>query len=199
MIRVDRQGLPATEFQKSLPQVGTLAVVLGSPLGFEKTVTAGIVSGLPLDPGLGSPDAFARRPDPDRRGDLSRELGWRPGRRNRRITGISVAYVPPQHGAVAVGFAIPAATVTRVADDLLEHGHTQHAYLGLQPAPLTPEVASELHITDGGVLVYALSPDGPASRAGIRPGDVLTAVAGQKITSVEELLPPFASTTPAST
>ncbi|HJS93404.1 MAG TPA: trypsin-like peptidase domain-containing protein, partial [Solirubrobacteraceae bacterium] len=46
VIRVDRTGLPAAEFQKSLPQVGSLAVVLGSPLGFEKTVTAGIVSGL---------------------------------------------------------------------------------------------------------------------------------------------------------
>ena len=188
VIRVDRQGLPAAEFQKSLPQVGTLAVVLGSPLGFEKTVTAGIVSGLHRSiPG----SAAETRSLVDL---IQTDAAISPGNSGGalvdatgRVTGISVAYVPPQQGAVAVGFAIPAATVTRVADDLLEHGHTQHAYLGLQPAPLTPEVASELHITDGGVLVYALSPDGPASRAGIHPGDVLTAVAGQKITSVEEL------------
>jgi S1-C subfamily serine protease len=101
--------------------------------------------------------------------------------------GISVAYVPPQQGAVAVGFAIPAATATRVADELLEHGRARHAYLGLQPGALTPDMARDLQVTGGGVLVYTLAPDGPAAKAGIRPGDVLTAVGGKKITSVEEL------------
>ena len=81
-----------------------------------------------------------------------------------RVLGISVAYVPPQQGAVSVGFAIPAATATRVADELLEHGRVRHAYLGLQPAQLTSEIARELHVTVGGVLVYALAPDGPPRR-----------------------------------
>jgi S1-C subfamily serine protease len=103
------------------------------------------------------------------------------------VLGVSVAYVPPQQGAVAVGFAIPAATATRVANELLEHGHARHAYLGLQPAPVTPQIAQELRVTDGGVLVYALAPQGPAADAGIRPGDVLTAVATEKIDSVEGL------------
>ncbi len=103
-----------------------------------------------------------------------------------RVLGISVAYVPPQQGAVAVGFAIPAATATRVADELLTNGRVHHAYLGLQPAALTPEIARERYVTSG-VLVYALVPDGPAAKAGIRPGDVLTTVGARKITSVEEL------------
>src|SRR5436305_11867325 len=63
-----------------------------------------------------------------------------------RVLGISVAYVPPQQGAVAVGFAIPAATATRVADELLEHGRARHAYLGLQPEDLTPDIARELQV-----------------------------------------------------
>ena len=63
-----------------------------------------------------------------------------------RVLGISVAYVPPQQGAVAVGFAIPAETATRVADELLEHGRVRHAYLGLQPAGLTSEIARQLQI-----------------------------------------------------
>ncbi len=104
-----------------------------------------------------------------------------------RLGRISVAYVPPQQGAVSVGFAIPAATATRVADEPLEHGRVRHAYLSLQPAQLTSEIARELHVTVGGVLVYALAPDGPAAKAGIRPGDVLTAVGGQKVASAEEL------------
>ena len=188
VIRVDRKGLPAAEFDKALPQVGELAVVLGSPLGFEKTVTAGIVSGLHRSiPG----SASETRALVDL---IQTDAAISPGNSggavvdaSGQVLGISVAYVPPQQGAVSVGFAIPAATATRVADELLEHGRVRHAYLGLQPAQLTPEIARELHVTGGGVLVYALAPDGPAAKAGIRPGDVLTAVGGQKVASVEEL------------
>ena len=103
------------------------------------------------------------------------------------VLGISVAYVPPQQGAVAVGFAIPAATATRVADELLQHGRARHAYLGLQPGELTSQTAAALHVESDGVVVYAVEADGPAAKAGIRPGDVVTAVAGQKVPSVEEL------------
>ena len=188
VIRVDRHGLPAAEFHKPLPQVGELAVVLGSPLGFEKTVTAGIVSGLHRSiPG----SASETRALVDL---IQTDAAISPGNSGgamvdakARVLGISVAYVPPQQGAVAVGFAIPAATATRVADELLEKGRVRHAYLGLQPAALTPEIAQERHVSGGGVLVYALAPDGPAAKADIRPGDVLTAVGAQKITSVEEL------------
>lgn len=188
VVRVDRQGLPAAEFHKALPQVGELAVVLGTPLGFEKTVTAGIVSRLHRSiPGSASEtralvdliQADAAISPGNSGGAMVDAKG--------RVLGISVAYVPPQQGAVAVGFAIPAATATRVADELLEKGRVRHAYLGLQPAALTPEIAQERHVSGGGVLVYARTPDGPAAKADIRPGDVLTAVGAQKITSVEEL------------
>jgi S1-C subfamily serine protease len=188
VIRVERQGLPAAEFRKPTPQVGELAVVLGSPLGFEKTVTAGIVSGLHRSiPG----SASRTRALVDL---IQTDAAISPGNSggavvdaSGRVLGISVAYVPPQQGAVAVGFAIPASTAARVADELLEAGRVRHAYLGLQPAALTPEIARERHVVGGGVLVYALAPAGPAANAGIRPGDVLTAVGTQKITNVEEL------------
>jgi S1-C subfamily serine protease len=188
VIRVDRKELPAAEFQKGLPEVGNLAIALGSPLGFEKTVTAGIVSGLHRSiPG----SASETRALVDL---IQTDAAISPGNSggavvdaSGRVLGISVAYVPPQQGAVAVGFAIPAATATRVADELLEKGRARHAYLGLQPAALTPDIARELHVTTGGVLVYALAPDGPAAKAGIRAGDVLNKVGAQKIASVEEL------------
>jgi S1-C subfamily serine protease len=188
VVRVDRTGLRAATFQNALPKVGSLAVVLGSPLGFEKTVTAGIVSGLHRSiPGSASEtralvdliqtDAAI---SPGNSGGAIVDDGG-------RVLGISVAYVPPQQGAVAVGFASPAATATRVADELLEHGRARHAYLGLQPATLTPDVARDLRVPGGGVLVYALAPQGPAAQAGIRPGDVLTAIGGRKFVSVEGL------------
>jgi S1-C subfamily serine protease len=188
VIRADRTGLPAAEFANALPQVGSLAVVLGSPLGFEKTVTAGIVSGLHRSiPG----SAAETRALVDL---IQTDAAISPGNSggavvdsSGRVLGISVAYVPPQQGAVAVGFAIPAATATRVAGELLDRGQARHSYLGLQPGELTEQIARELHVTGEGVVVYSVAPGGPAAKAGIRPGDVLTTVGERKITSVEEL------------
>ena len=107
--------------------------------------------------------------------------------RTEACSGSAWRTFPPQQGAVAVGFAIPAATATRVANELLEHGRARHAYLGLQPGVLTSQIAGRLGVKQNGVAVYTVTPDGPAAKAGIRPGDVLTAVAGQKIATVEEL------------
>jgi serine protease DegQ len=188
VMRVDRTGLPAARFQTALPQVGDLAVALGTPLGFEKTVTAGIISGLHRSiPG----SASETRSLVDL---IQTDAAISPGNSGGavvdatgRVLGISEAYVPPQQGAVAIGFAIPAATVTRVADELLERGRAEHAYLGLQPATLTPEIARRLHVTGGGVLVYAIASDGPTAKVGLRPGDVLTAIGAEQVTSVEEL------------
>ena len=188
VLRVDRKGLPAADFQAALPRVGSLAVALGSPLGFEQTVTAGIVSGVHRQvPG----SASETRALVDL---IQTDAAISPGNSggavadaNDSVLGISVAYVPPQQGAVSVGFAIPAATATRVADELLKHGRARHAYLGLQPGELTPQIANQLHVTRDGVVVYALTPDGPSAKAGIRPGDVLTAVGDRKVIAVEEL------------
>lgn len=102
-----------------------------------------------------------------------------------RVLGVSVAYVSPQQGAVAVGFAVPSATATRVANELLEHGRAKHAYLGVKLGELTPQIASELRVEHEGVLVYAVEANGPAGKAGMRAGDVVTAVGGQRVTSVE--------------
>jgi serine protease DegQ len=161
VIRVERNALPAAQFQNALPQVGSLTVVLGSPLGFEKTVTAGIVSGLHRQiPG----SASETRALVDL---IQTDAAISPGNSGGamidaegRVLGFSVAYVPPQQGAVAVGFAIPAATATRVANELLEYGRVRHAYLGLQPGELTPDVARQLQVKRDGVVVYALTPDG---------------------------------------
>jgi len=200
VIRVDRNGLPTAQFQHALPRVGSLAVVLGSPLGFENTVTAGIVSGLHRQiPG----SASETRALVDL---LQTDAAISPGNSGGAVVdasgtvlGISVAYVPPQQGAVAVGFAIPAATATRVADELLRDSRARHAYLGLQPGELTPQVAAQLHATSDGVVVYAVTSGGPAAKGGLRPGDVFTAVAGQKVTSVEELFAALSRHQPGET
>jgi serine protease DegQ len=189
LVTVDRSGLPAATFQQKLPAVGSLAVVLGSPLGFDRSVSAGIVSGLHRSiPG----SALQTRALVDL---LQTDAPISPGNSGGavvdsegRVIGISEAYIPPQQGAVAIGFAIPAATAVAVADQLLRHGRVDHAFIGIQPGELTPEVGQELHVgRSTGVVIYGVEAGGPADRAGIQPGDVLIEFAGTPLGSVEDL------------
>jgi S1-C subfamily serine protease len=104
------------------------------------------------------------------------------------VIGISEAYIPPEQGAVAIGFAIPAATAVSVANQLLEKGHAEHAFIGIQPAQLTPQVAKQLGVhQSSGVLVYGVNRGGPADVAGIEPGDILISAAGRQLSTVEDL------------
>lgn len=117
-----------------------------------------------------------------------------------RVIGISEAYIPPERGAVAIGFAIPAATAVNVADQLLKTGHVEHAFIGIQPAQLTPELARELGITErSGILVYGVSPGGPAEQARVAPGDILVAIAGKPLNTVEDLFTALRQRRPGET
>ncbi|MGN6168109.1 MAG: S1C family serine protease [Solirubrobacteraceae bacterium] len=189
IVKVNRRGLPAATFQAKLPAVGALAVVLGSPLGFEKSVTAGIVSGLHREiPGSAAQSAalvdLVQTDAPISPGNSGGAVVDGRG----HVIGIAEAYIPPAQGAVAIGFAIPTATAIDVAEQLLKHGRVEHAFLGIQPAQLTPQLAQRLEVrTSSGVVVYAVTSGGPADQAHIKPGDVLVRLAGKPVPTVEEL------------
>ena len=201
LVRVDRSGLPAATFQPTLPRVGALAVVLGSPLGFEKSVTAGIVSGLHRSiPGSARESAalidLMQTDAPISPGNSGGAVVDGQG----RVIGISEAYIPPEQGAVAIGFAIPAATAVNIADQLLKNGRVLHAFIGIQPAELTPQLAQELGIGQAsGVLVYGVTPGGPAAQAHIAPGDILVAIAGKPMTTAEDLFTALRQKRPGET
>lgn len=189
LVQANRTGLPAARFQASLPAQGALTVVLGSPLGFENTVTAGIVSGLhrsiPGSASQGTPLVDLLQTDaPISPGNSGGAVVNAAG----EVIGLSEAYIPPSAGAVALGFVTPAATVLDVVQQLRTTGHVQHAYAGLRPVTLTPQIAQQLGVTQQGAVVLDVSKGGPADDAGIRPGDVITGVGGNRITTVEELI-----------
>jgi serine protease DegQ len=198
VIQADRTGLPAATFQESLPQVGEQAVVVGSPLGFEATVTSGIISGLhrqiPGSASTGAPLVDLIQTDaaisPGNSGGAVLDA-------QGEVVGMSVAYIPPTAGAVALGFAIPAATVVDVADQLLATGTARHAYIGIQPATLTPEIARLLGInrTSGVVAMQVVTPS-PAAEANIQPGDIVIAFNGQATATAEELIAALRGTKP---
>lgn len=188
VIRVDREGLPAADFAEDLPEVGELAVALGSPLGFENTATAGIVSGLHRSiPTGGTTPALIDLVQTDAAISPGNSGGALVGG-DRRVIGVNVAYIPPSQSAVAIGFAIPAPTVRSVVTQLLASGEVQHAYLGLRPAPNSAAIAQRFGLsTDTGALVVSVDPGTPAARAGIREGDVIVALGGDEVEQVEDL------------
>ena len=201
VVQANRKGLPPATFQKQLPRVGDLAIAMGSPLGFENTVTAGIISGLHREiPGSGQQtqslvdliQTDAAISPGNSGGALLNSKG--------EVVGISEAFIPPSQGAVSIGFAIPADTAVNVVDQLLRSGRARHAFLGVQPGDLTPEIARQLGVSArSGVVVLDVVSGGPAAKAGMRPGDVVTAINGKQVSSVEDFLAALRPLSPGQT
>jgi serine protease DegQ len=190
LVQADRTNLPVPTYQSILPRIGDLDVVIGSPLGFENTVTAGIVSGLHREiPGSAAEGQSLVEL-------LQTDAAISPGNSGGAVVngageviGVSEAYIPPSAGAVSLGFAIPAATVVDVAEQLRTNGRAEHAFAGIEQTPITPQIANQLGLpnTDGAV-VLSVVPAGPADQAGMRPGDVLTAFDGKPVRTPEDFL-----------
>ena len=196
VLRVDRSGLPAARFNEDedlLP--GQLAVAIGSPSGFESTVTAGVISGIGRDfpPELVAGDEDAARSLVDL---IQTDAAISPGNsggalvdRDGNIVGINVAYLPPaETGAVNLGFAIPSDTAVSVADQLIETGEVTTPYLGVGTVPLPPEVAERFDLpVDSGALVQTVEPGSGADEAGVRVNDVITALEDAEVASYGDL------------
>jgi len=189
LLEVEGEELPAARLAESLPEVGELAVAMGNPLGFENTVTAGIVSGLHRSiPSGGQTPALIDLIQTDAPISPGNSGGALVNGRGE-VIGINVAYIPPAARAVSIGFAIPAPTVRSVVRQLEETGRVRHSFLGIQPGELTPQLADRFGIdADRGVIVVAVTEATPAAEAGLREGDVITALDGDDLESVEDLL-----------
>lgn len=198
VVRTERTGLPVPRYRTELPRPGETVLAIGSPLGFENSVTAGIVSGLNRQiPGsAGQSRALV---------DLIQvDAAISPGNSGGalldaagNVIGINEAYIPPTAGAVSLGFAIPAATVVNVAEQLLTNGRAVHPYLGVSLGRLTPDLRRQLGVAaESGALVLSVEQGGPAASAGVRPGDVIVELAGTKVESVEDLLGALRNTEP---
>ena len=195
VVRVQRDNLPAASFDEDEDLfTGQLAVAVGSPSGFESTVTAGIISGLgrELSPQFtGGPDQIPSLVDL-----IQTDAAISPGssggalaNRDGEVIGINVAYLPPETGAEGIGFAIPSDTAISVADQLIETGEVSSPYLGIGLADLSPEDAERFGVpVDSGVIVDTVEPGSAADDAGLRRGDIITALDDTPIEDSGDLL-----------
>ena len=191
LLRVERDGLPAAQLADRYPIVGEPVAAVGNALGFENTVTSGIVSGIQRSiPAAASAGSQALV-------DLIQtDAAISPGNSggalidaSGAVIGINVAYLPPQTGAVNLGFAIPSPTVTDVVEELLEDGTAEHPFLGVDLGTLTPQIAERLGVdADSGAVVVTVGEGTPAAAAGLQPQDVIVGAEGQRVDDVAGLL-----------
>ncbi|XHX80493.1 MAG: HhoA/HhoB/HtrA family serine endopeptidase [Stenomitos frigidus ULC029] len=193
VIDIDAQNLPTVSLGNSdnlLP--GQVAIAIGNPLGLSFTVTQGIISAT----GRSAADVgvSAERVD-----FIQTDAAINPGNSGGplinaegEVIGINSAII---QGAAGLGFAIPIATASRVAQQIVTTGKAQHPYLGVKMAELTPEIRNEINQSDvgfkinqdQGVLIIAVESNSPAARGGVRPGDLVVSINGAAIQTAQQV------------
>lgn len=187
VIRAQASGLPYASLGDSAQlRVGQLVIAIGNPLGFQSTVSTGVVSAL----------GRALRSQQGRliEGIIQHTAPLNPGNSGGplvdsrgQVMGINTAIIPIAQG---MGFAIPANTARWVVSQLLIHGRVRRAYLGIgaRDRSLDRRLARAHQLsTDRAVEVIAVEPAGPAAQAGLHLGDWLVAIDGQPIGGVDDL------------
>ncbi len=183
--------VPARELQ-TLPmgnsdnlQVGDYVIAIGNPFGIGQTVTHGIVSALKRT-GLGEGyEDFIQTDAPINPGNSGGALVNLDG----ELVGINTAIIGPSGGNVGIGFAIPVNIVRQIVGQIERGGKVEHGHLGVGIQDLTPELAEAQGLPDNqtGALISQVEPGSAAARAGLRPGDVVSAVEGTPVMNATDL------------
>jgi serine protease Do len=184
LIKVDGGNFPFVSFSETSPQIGDWVLAVGNPFGLGGTVTAGIVSGRGRDLGAGPYDDFIQIDAPVNRGNSGGPAFDMDG----NVIGVTTAIVSPSGGSVGIGFAIPAGTAKAVITQLREKGTVTRGWIGVQIQSVTEDIAEGLGLKEArGALVAEPQADGPAAKAGIESGDVITVVNGKDISDSRDL------------
>jgi serine protease Do len=185
LIKVDGRGdFPFVKLAEGSPRIGDWVLAVGNPFGLGGTVTAGIVSARGRDIGNGPYDDFIQIDAPVNKGNSGGPTFDVDG----NVIGVNTAIFSPSGGSVGIAFAIPADTVKKVVSQLKDKGSVTRGWIGVQIQSVTPEIADSLGLkSQQGALVAEPQSGGPAAKAGIEAGDVITAVDGAAIKDAREL------------
>jgi serine protease Do len=168
----------------SKPRIGDWVLAVGNPFGLGGTVTAGIVSAMGRDIGNGPYDDFIQIDAPVNKGNS----GGPAFNIDGEVLGVNTAIYSPSGGSVGIAFSIPASTVKNIVAQLKDKGSVSRGWIGVQIQPVTPEIADSLGLKKAeGALVAEPQASGPAAKAGIESGDVITAVNGETVKDAREL------------
>lgn len=186
LIKVKDSGtFPFVKFAEKTPRVGDWVIAVGNPFGLGGTVTAGIVSARGRDIGAGPYDDFIQIDAAVNRGNS----GGPTFNIDGEVIGVNTAIVSPSGGNVGIAFAVPTDTVTKVVASLKDKGTVERGYAGVQIQPLTDELADSLGLKSSkGALVAEAQPGTPAAEAGIKSGDTIVSVNGEKVDAPKDVI-----------
>lgn len=184
LLKIDSDGpLPWAKFGDSTNiKVGQWVLAVGNPMGLDRTVTLGVISGIGRDTvNISKYENFIQTDAAINPGNSGGPLFNLHG----EIIGINTAII---HMAQGIGFSIPSDMVVRVVDQLRTRGRVVRGWLGVGIQSLTPELAEKFGVEPGrGVLVNEVFKNDPADAAGIQPGDIIVAVQGTPIETPKQL------------
>jgi len=177
-------------------EVGEWVMAIGNPFGLSHTVTVGVVSAKDRSIGAGPYDEFIQTDASINPGNSGGPLINIKG----QVIGMNTAIISGNTGGnVGIGFAIPINVAKSILTDLREKGKVTRGWLGVMIQKVTPELAKSFSLKDNkGALVGDVIPNGPASKAGIKRGDVVVEFNGHDVSDMEELPKIVANTTPDS-
>jgi serine protease Do len=196
LIKVDgRNDFPYARLSEKSPRIGDWVLAVGNPFGLGGTVTAGIVSARSRDIGAGPYDDFIQIDAPVNKGNSGGPTFDVDG----NVIGVNTAIFSPSGGSVGIAFAIPSETVKTVVMQLRDHGTVTRGWIGVQIQPVTSEIAESLGLKKAeGALVAEAQANGPAAKAGISSGAVITSVNGNPVTDARDLAKKIGSMSPGN-
>ncbi len=199
VIKIDLPGdLPAITFGHSdQARVGDIVLAVGNPFGVGETVTMGIISGLKRKHlGLNAFENFIQTDAAINPGNSGGALVDS----NGNLIGINAAIYSPNGGSLGIGFAIPVSEAKKVMEQIIQHGAVTRGWIGVAAQDLTPELAESFKLGNvEGVLISDVVHGSPADKAGVKRGDVLTAVDGKKLTDSDNMLETVSALPPGKT
>jgi len=187
VLRVNAEGLPAITFGSvDALRVGDPVLAIGNPFGVGQTVTSGIVSALGRS-GLHI-NTFENF--------IQTDAAINPGNSggalvdaNGNLVGINTAIYSRSGGSMGIGFAIPVSTAKMVLDQIVKSGTVTRGWIGVEVQEITPALAESFKLGDArGAIIAGVLRGGPADRAGVKPGDVLTAIDGAPVSDPQVML-----------
>ena len=198
VLRVESDQLPAITFGSSEAlQVGDIVLAIGNPFGVGQTVTSGIVSALGRNQlGINTFENFIQTDAAINPGNSGGALVDASG----NLIGINTAIYSRSGGSMGIGFAIPVATARQVMESIIKTGSMTRGWIGVEVQEITPALADSFKLKDTrGAIIAGVLRDGPADKAGIKPGDVLLGIEDKTVNDPQNMLTLVAGLQPGST
>jgi serine protease DegQ len=172
--------------QAEQAQVGDVVLAIGNPFGVGQTVTMGIISA------LGRNNLHINHFENFIQTDAAINFGNSGGAlvdASGNLLGINSAIYSQTGGSIGIGFAIPVSTAKSVMEAIIKSGHVVRGWIGVETQEITPELASSFGLTrQSGAIIAGVVRNGPADKAGMKPGDILLSVDGKPVHDTNEML-----------